>query len=61
MFKKFHKWFEVMLIKVARHILMKRNVQRALFVNRRDNNEMWAMSEGLEGIIKRMDGYNENE
>jgi len=46
--------FEVFLIKIARHILMDRNVPRAMVVSRHDNNDMWYMAERLQGIEKRM-------
>ena len=48
------KRFEIFLISIARRILIRRNVQRAAFVSRRDNNDMWTMSERLEGIERRM-------
>jgi len=48
------KFFEILLIKIAKHILMERNIQRALYVSRKDNNKMWYMAESLECIIKRM-------
>lgn len=46
--------FEVLLIKIARHILMDRNVSRAMVVSRHDNNDMWYMAERLQRIEKRM-------
>lgn len=46
--------FEVALIRLARAILKERNVHRALVVSRKDNNDMWSMSERLEAIEKRM-------
>jgi hypothetical protein len=48
------KHFEVLLIKIARKILIDRNVQRSSVVSRKDNNEMWYMAEKLESIEKRM-------
>ena len=50
----FSLYCEVFMLKIARKILQGRNVQRSLLVSRRDNNEMWAMAERLEGIEKRM-------
>ena len=46
--------FEVFMVKIARKILIDRNVHRSAVVSRADNNEMWAMSEKLESIEKRM-------
>lgn len=46
--------FEVALIRLARAILKERNVHRSLVVSRKDNNDMWYMSERLEAIEKRM-------
>jgi hypothetical protein len=51
---KIRKWFEIALIKLARNILINRNVARSAVVSRRDNNDMWYMSEKLDGICKRM-------
>ena len=48
------KHFEVLLIKIARKILIGRNVQRSAVVSRKDNNAMWVMAEKLENIEKRM-------
>ena len=53
------KRFEVFLIRIAIYILQGRNLARCAVVSRRDNNDMWYMSEKLEGICKRMmDEYN---
>jgi hypothetical protein len=52
--KYLRKRFEVLLIKIAQKILVDRNVQRSAVVSRKDNNDMWAMSEKLEVIEKRM-------
>lgn len=49
------KRFEILLIKIAAKILIDRNIQRSGFVSRKDNNEMWGMSEKLDAIIKRME------
>lgn len=46
--------FEAWLILLAAKILIDRNVQRTAVVSRRDNNDMWAMAEKLEGIAKRI-------
>ena len=48
------KRWEVFLISIARKILIDRNVQRSLYVSRRDNNDMWHMAERLESIEARM-------
>jgi hypothetical protein len=48
------KLFEVFLIKIARYILMERNVPRSMVVSREDNNAMWYMGEKLSSIEKRM-------
>ncbi len=52
--KYIRKWFEVLLIKIARKILIDRNVQRSTVVSRKDNNEMRKMAEHIESIEKRM-------
>jgi hypothetical protein len=46
--------FEVGLIRLARLILIGRNVPRSSVVSRSDNNDMWTMAEKLEGIELRM-------
>lgn len=51
---KIRKHLEVLLIKIAKVILMSRNVPRCKVVSRRDNNDMWYMAERLDGICKRM-------
>ena len=48
------KYWEVALIKLASKILRGRNVHRSAVVSRRDNNNMWGMSEELDGICTRM-------
>lgn len=59
------KWikrhYEALLIKIARKILIDRNVQRAAVVSRRDNNDMWAMAEQLESIEGRIKTSYNNE
>ena len=45
---------EVALIRLARAILIGRNVARCKYVSRRDNNRMWYMAEELEAVEKRM-------
>ena len=60
--KRLHKHFEILLIRIASWILIERNVKRSAFVSRRDNNDMWYMSEKLDGICKRMkNNYNNIE
>lgn len=54
MSRKIRKLFEVFLIKIARWILIGRNVRRSAVVSRRDNNSMWYMAEKLEAIEHRM-------
>ena len=56
------KWikqrYEAWQVMRAARILIGRNVDRAMVVSRRDNNDMLAMAENLEAIAKRMrDGY----
>lgn len=46
--------FEVELIRLARVILMWRNVHRSAVVSRKDNNDMWYMGEKLDAIESRM-------
>ncbi len=46
--------FEVGLIRLARLILIGRNVPRSSVVSRSDNNDMWSMAEKLEAIELRM-------
>ena len=48
--RKLESW----LILLAAKILIGRSVHRAAVVSRRDNNDMWAMAERLEGIAKRI-------
>ena len=43
---------EAWLILLAAKILIDRNVQRSAVVSRRDNNDMRAMAEQLEAIVK---------
>ena len=50
----FRKHWEVLLIKLAKWILIERNVARSSVVSRRDNNDMWSMAEKLEAICDRM-------
>ncbi|EPA95413.1 hypothetical protein [Pseudomonas sp. G5(2012)] len=45
---------EAWLILLAAKILIGRNVQRSAVVSRRDNNDMWGMTEHLEAIAKRI-------
>ena len=42
------------MIKIARRILMGRNVSRCMVVSRSDNNDMWYMGEKLGSICERM-------
>lgn len=50
--------FEAWLIRVAIWILRNRNGVRSRVVSRHDNNEMWAVTERLEGIPERIaNGY----
>ena len=56
------KWikqrYEAWQVMRAARILIGRNVDRAMVVSRRDNNDMRAMAENLEAIAKRIrDGY----
>ncbi|WP_207867424.1 hypothetical protein [Pseudomonas sp. 58(2021)] len=46
--------FEAWLILLAAKMLIGRNVHRSSVVSRRDNNDMWAMAEKLEGIADRI-------
>jgi len=48
------KYWEVMWIRIAIKILQGRNVARCRVVSRRDNNDMWYMSEKLDSICGRM-------
>ena len=51
-------YFEVFLIRLARKILIGRNLSRSSIVSRRDNNDMWNMAERLEAIEARiLNGY----
>ena len=50
----FRKWWEVLLIRIAKWILMERNVPRCTVVSRHDNNDMWYMAEKLDAICDRM-------
>lgn len=52
------KHWEVLLIRIAKWVLMERNVSRCKVVSRRDNNDMWYMAEKLDSICDRMiDNY----
>jgi len=48
------RYFEAYMVLLAAKILMGRNASRSSVVSRKDNNAMWYMAEGLEGIAKRM-------
>jgi len=50
----FRKHFEVLLIRIAKWILLERNVPRSSVVSRKDNNDMWNMAEKLDGICARI-------
>lgn len=52
--RQIRKRFEVFLIRIARWILIGRNLHRSAVVSRRDNNAMWYMAERLECIEFRM-------
>lgn len=54
------KYFEILMIWIAKSILIGRNLNRCKVVSRRDNNDMWYMAEKLDSIMKRMrHEYNE--
>jgi hypothetical protein len=56
--KWFRKRLEVLLIRIAKWILLERNVARSAVVSRKDNNAMWSMAEKLDGICDRiLDDY----
>ena len=55
------RFYECLLLKIAVLIFKKRAVQRSLFVNRRDNEKMYAMSEQIENIEKRIRNTYKNE
>lgn len=46
--------YESFLIKIARKILIDRNVSRSGVTSRADNNDMWYMAEKLERIELRI-------
>ena len=52
--KLIKRHYEAFLIKIARKILIDRNVQRSAVVSRRDNNDMSFMAEKLESIEDRI-------
>lgn len=57
--KKLKARWEAFLIRVAKYILLDRNVTRSPVVSRQDNNEMWEMGWNLDDIAGRIeDGYN---
>ena len=55
------KKFEIFLIRFASRILRSRNIERASFITRKDNNQIWYISDRLDSISKRMEcSYDEN-
>jgi hypothetical protein len=55
-----HIRFEVLLLKIAKWILMGRNVGRSQHVSRRDNNDMWYMAESIGSIeVRMLNKYND--
>ncbi|WP_198386600.1 hypothetical protein [Burkholderia ubonensis] len=53
--------YEAFLLRVAKAIVLGRNVQRAPVVSRVDNNAMFEMGYQLESIAKRIETGYENE
>ena len=55
------KMWEIFLIRFASWILKSRNIDRAMFISKKDNDDTWYMSERLDSIAKRMEcSYDEN-
>jgi len=55
------KRWEIFLIRFASWILKSRNIDRAMFISRKDNDDTWYMSERLDSIAKRMEcNYEQN-
>ena len=55
------KMWEIFLIRFASWILKSRNIDRAMFISRKDNNQIWYISDRLDSIAKRMEcSYDEN-
>jgi len=50
---KLHKWFEIMLLEIA-YFAISRNVQRSLFISRKDNNKLFLWEYELRDIVNRM-------
>jgi hypothetical protein len=48
------KQWEIALLQLVVRIARGRNVPRASFISRRDNNQLWTIHEQVEGIIRRM-------
>jgi hypothetical protein len=48
------KWFDLLLLRLAVWVLKDRNVARCRFISRRDNNDLYYMSERIEAIINRI-------
>ena len=54
------KILDIFLLRIAKWILMERNVSRAMHISRRDNNKLWYAGESIGRIIQRMkDNYSE--
>lgn len=52
--KPMRKRFEILLLQLIVKIARGRNVARAPYISRRDNNKLWAIYEQVEGIVGRM-------
>lgn len=52
---------EVGLLRLAILILRERNVARYRIISRRDNNDLWGMSERIESIIQRIESNYKDE
>lgn len=51
---RLRKWFEIMLLRIA-YFAISRNVQRSLFISRKDNNKLFLWEYDLRDIINRME------
>jgi hypothetical protein len=45
---------DLLLLRLAKWILLERNVHRSRIISRKDNNRLWSMSEEIDGIITRI-------
>lgn len=57
---KMKKQIEIWLLKIAICILKERNVNRAKYISRWDNNHLYFMAEKIESVVERLQDDYEN-